>query len=294
MHNPRSNEQQSLPTNWFELARYLVTTRRGLKLIGVLIAAITLVLLLIIHVIGADRVEITTNAGTIAIKTGSTQNAVLMLSAAGSREDRLPWTGTGIMVNKGDKVKIEASGLVHTALNKLITVAQTDRKLEPSWVDPNGSIREEERDWDDKRKEHKLMLDKDGAHYGYGMLLAAVRNDQRQVLEKVAVGKKYKFDVKNNGELVLAVNDLLLDTNARNIYALPLENNYSYYKNKVEEEDKLREENTDSFSNKTLDEKVKEEYQKRLKAWEDVVKNNNWMVWYDDNIGAFSVSVTVN
>lgn len=284
--------QQKLPTNWFELALYLVTTKHGARLLGFLIVAIAAILLLSIQLIRPDKLEITTNAGTISIIKGSTQNAVLMLSAAGSREHNLPWIGTGIMVKKGKKVKIEASGLVHTALDKLIAVAQTDRRIEPAWVDPNGSRREEERDWDDKRKKYKLMPDKEGAHYGYGMLLAAVRNDQNQVQDKVAVGKKYEFDAKTNGELVLAVNDLLLDGDARNIYALPLENNYSYYKNKVEEEDNLRKENTDS--NKTLNEKVKEEYQKRLKAWEDIAKNNNWMVWYDDNIGAFSVSVTVN
>jgi hypothetical protein len=49
-----------------------------------------------------------------------------------------------------------------------------------------------------------------------------------------------------------------------------------------------------SWSKTTQDKKAKEEYQKRLKKWHTIVERKNWNLWYNDNIGAFSVSVTVN
>lgn len=286
--------QQNSITNWFELARYLINTKRGLRLIGFLIVVIAILLFLIIQVMRPD-IEITTNAGTIAIKTGSTQNAILMLSAAGG--DSSPWVGTGIKVKKDNKVKIEASGRVHTAMAKLIIIAQTDRTIEPSWVGPEGSMPDQEKEWDSQRDQYKLMPNAEGAHYGYGMLVAAVQNSNGQILKNSyePVRNKFEFTAKTDGELVLAVNDLLLRGDAQNIYALPFETkNFEYYKFKAQEEATLKEENVNSWSEKTLQDKTKEQYQKRVNAWKEIVKNNNWMVWYNDNIGAFSVSVTVN
>ncbi len=284
---------QNPVTNWFELARYLITTNRGIRLIGFLIIVIAAVLLLIIQVIRPAQIEITTNAGTIAIKTGSTQNAVLMLSAAG--EDSSPWVGTGIEVKNGDEVKIEASGRVHTAMAKLIIIAQTDRKIEPSWVGPQGSTLSAENDWDSKRNEAKLMPNGKGAHYGYGMLLAAVRNPKNEVVDLEPVGNKYNFTVKTDGELVLAVNDIILDSKAKDIYVLPFDdNNLGYYYSKAKEEATLKGENVDSWSQSQLDKKAREQYQKRLNSWKKIDEQNNWMVWYKDNIGGFSVAITVN
>ena len=213
--------QQNPITNWFEFVHYLITTRHGLKLIGFLIVVFAVALLIIIQVT-RPNIEITTNAGTIAIKTGSTQNAVLMLSAAG--EDNSPWVGTGITVKKDNQVKIEASGRVHTAMAKLIVIAQTDRKIEPSWVGPEGSTLDEEEEWDSQRDKYKLMPDVGGAHYGYGMLVATVRDSKGQVPKDnnyEPVRKKSEFTAKTDGELVLALNDLLLSGDARDIYALP-------------------------------------------------------------------------
>lgn len=198
------------------------------------------------------------------------------------------------MVRMNDKIKIQASGRVHTALKKLITIAETDRQILPSWVGPNGSGTEEENEWDIRRESHRLMPD-NGTHHGYGKLLAAIRDEDGEVGNPEAVGEKREWGVEKEGELVLAVNDILLDGDARDIYALPPEDNRFYYETKVEEEDRLRKENGDSVPNKTLDERVREAYERRLNTWdEDIVPNGNWMVWYDDNVGAFSVSVTVN
>jgi hypothetical protein len=307
MHDSEDSSKRNLPTNWFELVIYLISTKHGLRLIGYLIAIIAIIFLILIYIMRPAQLDIQTNAGTITIKKGSTQNAVLMLSASGSREnEKSPWSRTGIMVKKGDKIKVQASGRVHTALKKLITIAETDKQILPSWVGPNGSNDEEEKDWDSERECYRLSelanheCDKrlnrsKGPHHGYGKLLAAIRDENGVEGDPIAVGEEREWDAEKEGELILAVNDILLDKNARNIYALPVKSNYLYYKTKVEEEDRLREERDDSFPDKTLNERIHEAYKRRTNTWDkDIAPSGNFMIWYEDNVGAFSVSVTVN
>jgi len=289
-----SRNQPTSPTTWVEFIHQLISTRRGLITIGFILAAFILVLSLTFYLWRPDQVEVTTNAGTITIKKGSTQNAVVMVSASGSTEKgKSPWTQTGIIVKKDDKIKIQASGRVHTALKKLITIAETDQQILPSWVGPGGSDTNRLNDWDSKRASYKLMPDR-GTVHGYGKLIAAIWREEKAENLK-AVGEGTDWDIKEGGELVFAVNDILLTPDARDIYALPPKENYLYYKTRIEEEDNLREKNGESIPNKPLNERIIEAYKKRLATWdEDIFKNNNWMVWYEDNIGAFSVSVTIN
>lgn len=297
MRNARDRSKQNSPTNWVGLIYYLISTKQGLKVIGILIIVIIIIFSLFIYIMRPAQLDVQTNAGTISIKNGSIQNTVFMLSASGSRENnRTPWTRTGIMVKKGDKIKMQASGRVHTALKKLIDVAETDKRILPSWVGPGGSTVNQEKEWDIRREENKLMPD-GGDHYGYGMLLAAIRDESKggEVGSPVAVGDEHEWEAEKDGELVLAVNDLLLDGKSRDVYALPLKNNYQYYKTIVQREDRLRKENNEYLSNKTLNEKINESYQRRLSTWDnEIVPNGNWLIWYDDNVGAFSVSITVN
>jgi hypothetical protein len=294
MQMPEPDRQPPLQS-WLDLARILTTTKRGAYFLTALFIAIGSFVLISMYILRPD-IQIVTGTGTIIIKTGNTQKAALMVSAAGGREGNLPWSGTGIMVKKNDKVKIEASGQVHTSLNKLIAIAQTDHKIVPAWVGPEGSKPSEEGDWDDARNDYKLFPDHNGAHYGYGMLIAAVRNGQHQVIPdtREPIGEKHEFPVQADGELVLAVNDILLDSKAEKIYALPnTPQFFQYYVRKAEEDALLKRESTD-WSETVKREKAYEQYQKRLDTWKEIFEKNNWLVWYDDNVGAFSVSVAVN
>jgi hypothetical protein len=56
----------------------------------------------------------------------------------------------------------------------------------------------------------------------------------------------------------------------------------------------FKDEDFNSWSKETERQKADEQYQKRLKGWDTIVHNDNWNIWYDDNFGAFSVSITVN
>jgi hypothetical protein len=56
----------------------------------------------------------------------------------------------------------------------------------------------------------------------------------------------------------------------------------------------LKGEDFNSWSKAIEIQKVNEQCQKRLKDWEAIRTNNNWNAWYEDNVGFFSVSITVN
>jgi len=296
MNEPENMNQSSSPTSWAELFYKLITTKRGLILIGIAIA----VILLSIFIFRPNQVNFQTNAGTITFFKGNTQTATVTVSASGDpAKKKSPWTVTNIWVKKGDKVKIQASGSVHTALKKLIAIAQTDRQLFPSWVSPVGSSSTEESDWDSRpiRELRKLMPDSITAHNGYGKLIAAIWEERKGVSHKRAVGAspEEEWEIEQEGKLAFAVNDILLDANARNAYALPIHNNYLYYKTQIEQEERLKEQNGEPVSNESLKVKIDKAYKRRTDTWDqDILPKSNFTVWYQDNVGAFSVSVTVN
>jgi hypothetical protein len=235
--------------------------------------------------------KIETNDGNIVMKSSKeTQIAVLMVSAAGSRDEPCsPWVRTGLQVKPNDKVRIEASGSVHTRLQKLIEIAQTDMSRNPqqyqSWVGPKGNhgLGTES---DERRRPLRLLPDQP-----YGALVAALCDGKSPVKDdtKGAIDSEKNFEVKRQGELVLAVNDLLLNDKAQDLYALPVETNRGYYKSKLIEKEG---ESVYSWKQQKIDEESKKLRQAKLNAWDQIVQYNRWTVWLDDNIGEFFVSVT--
>jgi hypothetical protein len=179
--------------------------------------------------------KIEASDGNIAMESSTgTQIAVLMVSAAGSRDEPCsPWVRTGLQVKPNDNVRIEASGSVHTRLQKLIELAQTDTSRNPqqyqSWVSPKGNhgVGTES---DERRRQLRLVPDQP-----YGALVAAICDGKSPVKDntKGAIDSAKEFEVKKQGELVLAVNDLLLNDKAQDLYALPVETNRGYYKSRL-------------------------------------------------------------
>jgi hypothetical protein len=269
-------------------------------LTGIVTAIVAIPVLTAIYVMRPERIEIPIGYGTIILKRGNTQNALFLLSSNGRNEDT-PWVETGIAVKKGDLVKITANGRIHTSIKKLIAHTQTLEIDERSWVSPKGSESKQDLSLLSKTNKRKLLPDKDGAYYGYGMLLAAIKPSTGQIkTENIAPFDKdreyIEFTANTNGELVLTVNDIWLNKEDKDIYAPPLnkEENFKYYRQIAYSEAALKGENVNYWSKETERKKIEEQHQKRLKKWELIVANNNWNVWYDDNLGAFSVSITVN
>jgi hypothetical protein len=219
------------------------------------------------------------------------QGVIVTVSAAGSREKPyIPWTRTGIDVKPGDKIRIEASGRVHTALGKLVTIAQTDSypNLDQyqSWYSARGNTEpNSSNEWEEKRKSLRLLPDQP-----YGALVGAIWDGTNPIKDstKDAIGEKNYFEVKSKGELVLAVNDLLLRESAKNLYALPLKDNMPFYRKKLKQQEGAA---AEFWPSEKKEAKMKEIYNKKLSTWDKIEETSRWTVWYDDNIGDFSVVI---
>lgn len=294
---------------------WLVPKEYRLKFLLFLAFIFSIVLLLIIYIIQPNLVKvrvgageltinkIETNNGNIAIKSSSgnqnaVKNAVLMVSASGSRDQIYsPWVRTGIDVEPNDSIKIEASGSIHTALKKLIVISQTDTypilDQYQSWYTPDGKHKSDD-DYDIKREELRLF-----PQAPYGTLIAAIwdKDEGSPVKDntKKFIGSSKKIKIKNKGELVLAVNDILLDPKGRDIkkikdlYALPINGNLAYYENQLKD---LIGDNINSLNKTEKEKAINEIYQQKLNAWDQIERKSRWTVWFDDNVGEFFVSIT--
>jgi hypothetical protein len=293
--NQQSFDETNGSTLW-DFLRFLITNKQGQRVITGMAAILAVAVLGTIYIMRPEKIEISTGSGTIALKKGSTQNTLFLLGPNGEDENT-PWVGTGIEVKKGDEIKITASGRVHTSITRLVAATRTSEVDEQSWTDPEGLKLTDNPNFPSAFDKQKLLPDKNGAFYGFGMLLAAVRDTKQQVKEDdiEPIGKDGNFMAKTDGELVLTVNDIWLDKqDDKYTYLLPFNENFKYYQQLAYYQAAFKGEDFDSWSEETKRKKAEEQYQKRLKSWDAIANKNNWNVWYDNNIGSFSVSITVN
>jgi hypothetical protein len=301
------------PTTWAGIIHFILTTRRGfigaaaLLIIAVIGAALT------ISTMKPDRIEVTTQAGTIVFKNGSRQDAMVLLTPCGGESD--PWIDTGIFVKKGDKIKFSASGRIHTSLKRLVRSAQEDTMLEIPWTGPDG-VEDEKGKIKTFRSKFRLLPGPDEKQpYPAGLLIGSTRdNNERNVIKpywrigsgKNLEGQPQEFIAQSSGQLVLTVNDIWLKDQPMDAYVEPLDAsdpdgtlrptekpkyNWEYWREKAEEALVKR-------GNKTpTDEELKKEairlHQARINQWKEI-RDKNPLIWYKDNTGAFSVSITVN
>jgi hypothetical protein len=295
--NQQSVSAPDCNTLWGFL-HFLITNKQGQRVIigiAVMAAILAAAVLATIYFMRPEEIEISTGSGTIALKRGATQNALFLLGPNG-KDENTAWVGTGIEVKKGDVIKITASGRVHTSLLRLTATTQTPKVDEQSWTGPEGLKLADNPNFPPAFDKQKLLPDKNGAYYGFGMLLATVIDSKQQVKENdiEPIGENGELTAKIDGELVLTINDIWLDKEDKDTYILPFNENFKYYQQFAYYQAALKGEDFDSWSKETKRKKAEEQYQKRLKSWDAIKDNNNWNVWYDNNIGAFSVSITVN
>jgi hypothetical protein len=311
----KSDENQesfTVPETWSGFLFLLITTKQGWLGITGVAAIVTAAMLIAMQfirpekIIVPEKIDISTAVGSISIKNGNTQNAFFLLSPSGG--DGTPWVKTGITVKKGDVIKITASGRVNTAIKRVVAQTVRPEIEETTWADPSGLEREKNPEYPPQLEQSKVL-----PGYEFGMLLAAVAvpravKDPQEVQdssEKVEIdhiapfvqdkdGESIEFTAKNDGELVLTVNDLWLSPTKEDTYAPPFEDNRNYYLNVANLDAALRDEDFKSWSEKTKRQKAEEQYQKRVQSWEDIVAENKWNIWYEDNVGSFSVSIAVN
>jgi hypothetical protein len=295
--NKQSSEGLNF-TSWLKVLSFLFKTRDGRVLTGILTTVLAIAVVAVAYVMRPNRVEITTGVGTITVKNGSTQNSVFLLSPSGA-DKNTPWVTTGIQVKKDNIVKITASGRVHTSLRRLVAESQAPETINSTylpWVGPEGLPSSQDLVLQAFRNSYKLLPDKNGAYYGYGMLLAGVKNSRRQITEDniEPIGDGGEFRVKDDGELVLTVNDIWLNGNMKDVYVPPFDKKLDYYKNEARFQAMMIGEDASLWSETIAIERANKQYQKRLRTWNAIVTNKAWNIWYEDNIGSFSVSITVN
>jgi hypothetical protein len=289
------------PTTLPELLWHLITTKQGWIGIAGVTAILTTAMLIAIHVMRPEEIEISTGSGTIAFKRGNTQNALFLLSPNGEDENT-PWVGTGIEVKKGDKIEITASGRVNTSIKRVVAETLRPEVDERTWASPRGINLSDNTTYFPSLDRFRLLPDKDGAYYGFGTLLATVRDSKGQTNNNIVPFKPQgqnenfmEFAAENDGELVLTVNDIWLSGDTKDAYTPPFnKDNFKHYLQLAEFEAAFKGEDFKSWSEETKRKKAEEQYQRRLNGWDSIVENNNWNIWYDDNIGSFSVSITIN
>jgi hypothetical protein len=128
----------------------------------------------------------------------------------------------------------------------------------------------------------------------YGALVAAIWDGKHPIKEdtKGPIKENREFDVKSKGELVLVVNDILLNHDAKNLYVLPLDkDNEIFYEARVKEEIQ----DVKAFEMMSKEKKLelaRKLFEKRERSWGQISQLDNWTVWFDDNVGYFFVSIT--
>lgn len=299
--NQQSFDETNGSTMW-DFFRDLIKDKQGQLFITGMAAILAVAVLGTIYFMRPEEIEISTNSGTITLKRGTTQNALFLLSPNGGDEET-PWVGTGIEVKQGDKIKITASGRVNTAVKRVVAETLNPEVDEATWAEPKGLYPSDRTIYFSALEKSKLLPPKNSAYYGFGMLLTSIRDSKEQIrTENIEPFRPsgenddfIEFTAKNDGELVLTVNDIWLSEDMKNVYAPSLnKESFKNYLQLAEFAATFKDEDFKSWSTETKQQKVEEQYQRKLKGWDSIIENNNWNIWYADNIGSFSVSITVN
>jgi hypothetical protein len=299
--NQQSVDENNGSTLW-DFLRFLITNKQGQRVITGMAAILAVAVLGTIYFMRPEEIEISTNSGSITLKKGTTQNALFLLSPNGGDEET-PWVETGIKVKQGDKIKITASGRVNTAIKRVVAETLNPEVDEPTWASPKGLYPSDRTIYFSALEKSKLLPPKNSAYYGFGMLLTSIRDSKEQIkTENIEPFRPsgendnfIEFTAKNDGELVLTVNDIWLSEELKNVYVPSLnKESFKNYLQLAEFAATFKDEDFKSWSTETKQQKVKEQYQRKLKGWDSIIENNNWNIWYADNIGSFSVSITVN
>jgi hypothetical protein len=230
--------------------------------------------------------------GTITLKEDGNSTKTMVLNPnGGSTDDDNAWVDTQIKVKKGDKVKINASGKINVAVGRLIKSAKDDIRLMTRWNDPNGLPST----YDDPNypevKNFKLMKEQ-----LFGKLIAGVK-ESNSIIKPYAIGKENVFEVENDGNLFLTVNDIWLSPDNKEAYLPPISNT-DYYRNEVlesinSENNSIAENTYSQWSEEKRKQEIQKQYDLRNEKWQQIKRERNFSLWYDDNIGAFVVTISI-
>jgi hypothetical protein len=210
--------------------------------------------------------------GSTLIFVDEEPSKALVLVSAGTL-----WQDTGIKVRPGQKLNIGATGLVNLAIHRLVEAADRDKKPRHGWVGPDGDQQKNEKPVDRIRK--RLRIE---PREGVGCLLAYVRAEGEPNPGKENPKPAGVQVVRRNGKITYEDNrgregTLFLVVNEAVVQDTP-EAEAAYV---------------------TTPEALDETYGKNVltvrqlqERWGQLVKENYWELWFNDNVGQFLVQIS--
>lgn len=317
---------------WGLLSSDLQTISRTIIFVASLLLVVAVISLVFVHFLSdalgkGSSIEVNPQ-GAITVKLPNKETTVFLLGANGTSKS--PWVSTGMIVSKGDKLTISASGQINVSAHHVVEKAKTDELPPNPWSGPEG------------RKPgyggvRKIDLDRDAftlVKAEYGRLIAqivakevALRPSDDKLFFKLGPEPR-EIVAEIPGILYLAINEVWLTTTPDNnpdsdfaksnrAYLSTREGNEHYYFERapdaVKQEmkklgeglglfpltqshvDGIRKKKDKSaqenlFLNK-LDAAVDLGFKEQEKRWDYIVKHHYDNVWYDDNIGSFAVTI---
>ena len=231
------------------------------------------------------------SGGILTVSKDKTKSIIMTLPSNGGKNDL--WVDPGIMVSKGDEIKITASGKINLSLAGLVKTAEKDTKLKIPWNGPDGLELADNINPNYPESVRFTTI----PNKPFGMLIAGVKDNKLDEIKTYLIGKERRFEVESDGKLLLTVNDIWLSPENKHAYLPPLEENYNFYKknilHSIHPNLEIAREKTKDWTKQDWDEKVKENYNKRELKWDKITNDKNYGLWYHDNIGSFSVNIII-
>lgn len=210
--------------------------------------------------------------GSTLIFIDEEPSKALVLVSAGTL-----WLDTGVKMKPGQKISISATGLVNLAIHRLVEAADKDEKPRHGWVGPDGDQQKNERPVERLRKRLRIEPKE-----GFGSLLAYVRAEGEPNPGKENPKPTGVQVVRRNGQITYEdrlgrEGTLFLTVNEAVIQDTP-ETEAAYV-------------TTQEALDETYGRNVMTVAQLR-ERWRQIVKENYWEVWFDDNVGQFLVQIS--
>ncbi|MBD2341998.1 hypothetical protein H6G64_34265 [Calothrix sp. FACHB-156] len=231
-------------------------------------------------------------AGSLTVKEDNKKTIIMVLTPNGGTDDE--WVNTEIEIKKGDTINIIASGKINVSLAGLIKAAQDDVEAKAPWNDPEGlSDAHDINPLYPERGNFKTMK-----QYPFGRLIAAIKKDDLS-LDEYQVGKQRTFHAENDGKLLLTINDIWLSPKKKDAYLPPdpTEKNRDYYRNEVlssiSSDKTVAQDKFSAWNKPQQDLEIMKKYNERKEKWDKLTQQKNYGLWYQDNVGSFAVTITI-
>ncbi len=256
----------------FDLLYIAITNRKsffGLFLLGLMIFVFTIsAYYLVVYTVKSHYPDFQFDIGennNLVFKSNSKKIVSVLLAANG--DYNTPWINTGVSLEKGDKIKISASGKICLAVPQMINSADLGVLPSHPWIGPRGIDPDERYPRNDGRKRPKSWEYRVNPDEFMGRLIGTISNEKPknrpQKENTLSIGEECEFESQKNGDLWLAINDIWLDRDA--LYTL------------IEDTEKRVKQDT-----------IHVPYLSKLRY---ILKHEYYNAWFDDNAGSFMVNI---